>query len=1634
MKGREVVMRKQFVSKISFLASVLLLLQLLMPVTSLAAETINSTILPPSNLAYQLVTPSDVKLTWSSVYDATGYNIYGIIDGQLIVLATTKSTTYTFNNLDEGTHTYVVSTLTSTGESGPGAPVTVDIVYPVMQAPSSLTYSIKNGNDISLNWTSSPYTETYNLYQVTSDDQVSLVTSTKNLTYTIVNAPEGNYTYMVSAANARYGDSTYSTPVQVNLVHPAMSAPSNFTYTVTNGNDINLKWNAVTFASNYNVYQMIEGQKVLKSSVTGTSVSYSNQPAGDYQFEVYSNSDRFGESSVGSALSLTLGDVELTAPSNLSYKLQNINDVVLSWGKVTNATSYKIYQLNGDEKVLRSTVTGTSVTFTNQLAGDYVYEVHSYSDRFGESSEGSQIAFAIGSVTMVPPTNLTYKFQNVNDAVLSWTAAPNANSYKVYQLIDGQKVLKSTVTSTSVTYTNLPAGNYMFEVYSFSDRFGESNTGSQVSFVIDEVTMAAPSNLDYTIRNGNDIVLTWGAVPNANNYKVYQVVNGQKVLKSTLSSTTLTVTYPNLPAGEYQYIVHSSSTRFGESEEGSEISISLTHPMMQAPEDLVYTINNATDFTLSWAATDYATSYKVYQIVNGQKVLKSTVTTTSVKYTKMTPGEYVYQVYSVSSRFGESAQGSQITFTLSGQTMDEPTNLTYSIANGNDITLKWGAVNYATSYKVYQIVDGEMVLKSTVTSTSVTYSNQPVGDYEFVVHSFSTLLGESPNGTEIAFTLVHPTMAAPANLTYKVQNGNDIVLSWGAVQYANNYKVYELVDGEKSLKSTVTSTSSTLSKVPFGEHTYVVHSVSTRFGESVEGSSLSMNLAEQTMIEPANFTFTILNGNDIRLNWDAVTYATNYKVYQIVNDQLVLKTTTTSRTVTYTNQPEGEYVFVVHSYSDRFGESQEGSEIAFTLVFPIMQAPANVTHSIANGNDITLRWNAATYATNYRVYQIANGQKTLKSTVTGTSVTYTNMPEGNYTFEIHSYSTRFGESPEAGVANFALIWPVVQPPVLAGTVYNANNITFSWKAVQWANEYRVYEVKGESRTLLYKGTALTTTVYNLTEDTHQYEMTAYSTRFGESAPSNRIVETIVYPVMQAPVASLQLLSTSSARISWGFVTYSNGYNIYEIIDGNPVLLVKNLNNLSYTLTDLTYADHEYYVTSYSNSFGESEASNIVLAKLIVDTEAPVTTAIAPTGWTNESPVVVTLTASDNETGVAHTYYALNDGGFVEGTSITIHEVGITKVSYYSVDKVGNREEVRSIYVNIDQVAPVTASDVPTTWSNGDVTVNLFAKDDLSEVAKTYYSINKHEYNEGTTFTISEEGKHTVRYYSVDAAGNIEDVQTAVVMIDKTAPVTVSDAPTTWSNSDVTVNLITKFDLSGVAKTYYAINDSEYSEGTTFTLSKEGKHTIRYYSVDVAGNVEEVQTAVVMIDKTAPTVTMNLGGEYKLGDSIKLEYLANDPQSGIVAEQMVVFAPNSQKGSVLQNGSSIRMDQPGVYKISVTVTNGAGLTTTIQKEYVTYIQATIEVTPNVIKGNNGVFTVRVTLPKGYSTNGFDLNTATINGVNALNSNNGYYNQAKQGQFKFERSDFNWVPSEVVLEFRGYVDGHLVVGQTKVKVQK
>ena len=164
-----------------------------------------------------------------------------------------------------------------------------------------------------------------------------------------------------------------------------------------------------------------------------------------------------------------------------------------------------------------------------------------------------------------------------------------------------------------------------------------------------------------------------------------------------------------------------------------------------------------------------------------------------------------------------------------------------------------------------------------------------------------------------------------------------------------------------------------------------------------------------------------------------------------------------------------------------------------------------------------------------------------------------------------------------------------------------------------------------------------------------------------------------------------------------------------------------------------------------------------------DVTAPVTTQTgADAAWHNSS-VTVTFSATDAQSGVATTEYAVDDGAWQTGTTVTLPiwkrggGSGIHTVDYRSTDRAGNIEPTESCTVKIDSMKPATSAKVAQKQPKS-ATVQLTPTDNLSGVAATYSSLDGQAWTAGTVVTVKGSGHHWVDYYSMDVAGNVESVK------------------------------------------------------------------------------------------------------------------------------------------------------------------------------------------------------------------------------------------------------------------------------------
>src|SRR5271157_323271 len=339
----------------------------------------------------------------------------------------------------------------------------------------------------------------------------------------------------------------------------------------------------------------------------------------------------------------------------------------------------------------------------------------------------------------------------------------------------------------------------------------------------------------------------------------------------------------------------------------------------------------------------------------------------------------------------------------------------------------------------------------------------------------------------------------------------------------------------------------------------------------------------------------------------------------------------------------------------------------------------------------------------------------------------------------------------------------------------------------------------------------------------------------------------------------------------------------------------------------------YYQLQVLAEWGSIHVSR-ASAWFTIDTTAPVTAMIQPTYlYTGSIPysknftaggAMFTLTPTDNinGSGVATTYYKVNGGSWVTGTSFSINSYmgttvlnGTFTIGWYSTDNAGNVENTHHTTVYIDSSPPMTTFSYTSAWLSGNntnwvlgTTVFTAAPGDVgSGVYLTYYKIDSGSYytlSSPYTFTIGNltDGMHHLNCYSVDNVGNTQAALHITVQLDTASPTTTISYTSAWLSGNTTnwVLATTQFTLSpsdgsgsGINTVYYQIDANGYNaigSPYQFTLGAigDGTHHVYAYSKDNVGNTQALASVhiTVQLDTASPTTTISYTSAWLSGNT------------------------------------------------------------------------------------------------------------------------------------------------------------------------
>jgi hypothetical protein len=315
---------------------------------------------------------------------------------------------------------------------------------------------------------------------------------------------------------------------------------------------------------------------------------------------------------------------------------------------------------------------------------------------------------------------------------------------------------------------------------------------------------------------------------------------------------------------------------------------------------------------------------------------------------------------------------------------------------------------------------------------------------------------------------------------------------------------------------------------------------------------------------------------------------------------------------------------------------------------------------------------------------------------------------------------------------------------------------------------------------------------------------------------------------------------SNASVNLSATDDESGVNrtLYSL-DGAPYV--------SYT-SNITLSDgnHTLFYFSIDNA-GNSETLKMLNVR--VDTGSPTMNITikgnqSVNGWYNGS-VVVSLTASDNCSGIWSASYSLDSGAWTPyAGNITLGD-GQHVLAYGCYDWAGNAYN-NTVSLNVSDpevIVNLSGTRLSNGWFTSDVMVSFVATGGAGGVDHVEYSLNGAGWASGNYFNVTGEGWNRVDYRAVDGLGIASETRTCWVPIDKTGPtISISvdgdKSSKGWYNGDVKVTLHAS-DNAG-------INATEYSwDGTHWNAYKDPlkvdwgfSRTIWYRAIDMAGNVAQ----------------------------------------------------------------------------------------------------------------------------------------------------------------------------------------------------
>ncbi len=1150
-------------------------------------------------------------------------------------------------------------------------------------------------------------------------------------------------------------------------------------------------------------------------------------------------------------------------------------------------------------------------------------------------------ALAAGAVPSAPaastgPGATAVSSSQIN---LSWNVNNAAVTYNVLRsTVSGGPYTTIAMGVTANSYADgllSPGTPYYYVVTGVND--GGVGAYSAEVTATTFLPAAAPVGLTANTASTSQINLSWQPEGGASSYNVKRAVlqgGPYAMIASGLSSTAYSDT--GLVAGQQYYYVVSAQVAGQESFNSAEAS-AITVPL--APTGLSTTTVSG-QVTVSWSPTWGAATYNVYRATGALgpfSQIATGVTITNYADATGTAGQVYYYVLTATNAGGTSAISATVTAQFPGHVPSAWTDVNIgTVGPAGSATYSLGTFTLlASGAQVWTTSDSFNFCYLTVTGNSTIIARAVTQQGGKILIMFRSSLASNAEFADVNINLGHNTnfeyrtgVGASAGNSYST--GATAPIEWFQLQRSGS-----TFTGLVSPDGVTWTTANSVTISGFPNTAYVGLAGCAENNSVLDTYTFDNVSVSGTTAVPV--TTATVSGTAGLNGW----YVSPVEVALSATDPAF--TTTTYYTVdggaqlTYT-EPFTLSGSQVHTVTYWSVDAAGNTETTKTLTVPIdMIAPT--TTAVPAGTTGSNGW----YTTAVQIALSAtdnvggSGVASTFYTIDGGAQQTYSAPfsvSGDGTHTITYWSADSAGNAESA-HSLTIMIDATAPTLVFGTPTPAPNAN-GWNNTSVSVPYTASDATSRVATSA-PGSPLTFT----TEGAGQSQNVTVSDVAGNSA------------AFASPSVNIDLTApVTASTVSGATITLSATDNLSGV--GSTYYTVDSGAQQTYTIPFAVNAPGSHAITYWS----VDKAGNVETAHMLGTTVAlPTTTSsLAGTpgnaGWYRSS-VTVTLTATAGTLPIASTNYTL-DGGAQQTYSapFTVAPDGTHTVTFWSVDTAGNTETAHSLTIKIDATAPTLVFGSPSPaanangWNNTSVSIPYTTADTTSGVSTA---------TPASPLAFSAQGSGQTQTVTVtDVAGNTATFTSPAVSIDAPAPATTETGASSGSTytGPVTITLSATDNLSGVAATYYTVDaGAQETYSAPFTVSTAGAHTLTYWSVDNAGNVEPSHTLAFTIN-LAPVIT------------------SFTPMSGVAGNSVVITGTNFTGATYVRfNGAST----------SFTVNSATQITATVPSKGST---GTIAVTTPAGTGtSSGVFTYGKppTITSFTPTSGIAGSTVTITGT-------------------------------------------------------